>query len=574
MGLTLKEIKNEYTELLLYKTNFEIIASIPLSFLSSINRSINEIDKLTLNVAKYYTKDNYRYEFYDEFKTERLISLDGEFFVIKECTENEIDNEITIVAYGLEKKLGKINIVVENTGIMLDESFYENDYIIINLGEYLLQETGWSFGHIDDEVLYSNFTNDDSYIKSKNGIELKTSNNDVIEIKRKFNKRMRWLEDIDKDWYTFISEDLAEDFNCVPIFDRVNKKVNLYAIDKFGEDLKISLAKDNYIESLERTYNSSDIITRLTLIGNEDKCIVSDFTDSGRDYIENYSYFIETKEMSTPLINALNTHKDIIKTINPLLKKAREDKVYIQNEIELTKNEWFFYIEYDKKLKEIYDNYISKGNMENAVNIQIELTEGLEKESVLAGKIALLENELEELENQIKQYNIQSNKESCIIEGERLFSDDLLNELKEFTFYDTYSNDSFYDAEELIETGTRELELKCRPTREISLSIESFVDRLIDNRFRQQWSGDLGLGDTISIYSREDDYEELFYLVGYEYNFKDRDLSLTLSNKKTEKNNKKVILNALKNAKTNNKQLQKNKRLFNLLKQNKINIYN
>lgn len=572
MNLTLKEIKNEYSELLLYKTNFEIIASIPLMFLSSISRSINEIDSITLKVTKYYTKDNYKYEFYDDFKTERLISLDGEFFVIKECSENEIDNELTITAYGLEKKLNKVNIVLANMGIMLDESYYENDYIIINLGEYLYQETGWSFGYIDEDVLYSNFTNDDNNIKKKDGIDLKTRDNNAIEIKRKFNKRMRWLEDVDKDWYTFISEDLAEDFNCVPVFNRVNKTINLYSIDKFGEDLKISLAKDNYIESLERTYDSSDIITRLTLIGNEDKCIVSDYTESGKDYIENYSYFIETNEMSNSLINALATHKELVKTISPLLIKLREDKIYVQSEIELTKTEWFFYIEYDKKLKEIYDNYISKGDIENATLIQTELVDGLDKESVLAGKVALLENRLEEIDSQIKYYNMQSNKESCIIDGSRLFTDELLDELKEFTFYDTYSNDSFYDAQELIETGTRELELKCRPTREISLSIESFVDRLIDNGFRQQWKGNLGLGDTVSIYSREDDFDELFYLVGYEYDFTNRDLSLTLSNKKTEKNNKKVILNALKNAKANNKQLQKNKRLFNLLKQNKINV--
>ena len=45
-----------------------------------------------------------------------------------------------------------------------------------------------------------------------------------------------------------------------------------------------------------------------------------------------------------------------------------------------------------------------------------------------------------------------------------------------------------------------------------------------------------------------------------------------LSNKKLESNTKKVILDVLKNAKQNNKQMLKNRRLWTLLKENKINI--
>ena len=90
-------------------------------------------------------------------------------------------------------------------------------------------------------------------------------------------------------------ENIQDEFCCIPVFDRKNKTLNLYDMDSFGDDLKIVLTKDNYIKSLIRTTSSNDLITRLKLQGNEEKCIVEDVTATGYNYIENYSYFVQTK---------------------------------------------------------------------------------------------------------------------------------------------------------------------------------------------------------------------------------------------------------------------------------------
>ena len=573
MSVILKEIKGEYNELLLHKANTKIICALPLFCLKSIKRSLSEIDEISIVINKYYGKDNSYFEFYNEFRVERLISLDGEYFVIKECTENKNDNTKTIKAYGLEKKIGKNNIVLSNIGIMLNDSDYTNgDNIIINLNDFMYQEIGWRFGHIDEEVLYSNYTKESLFLTDKEGNYIYDKNGDFIEFKKLLIKRMRWQEDLDVDWYTFITETLSEEFDCVPVFDRINKVINLYYIDNFGDDLKIVLSYDNYVKSLEKIDNSSDIVTRLTLIGNEEKCIVQDYTLNGKDYIEDYSYFINNKEMSDELITALAKHDEIINSNKGVLKKLRDEKTLVNEKLTRYKTEWFFYIEYNKQLKEIALNYRNQGNIENATNIELQLSEGLDKEAIYKANVSKCESQIDEIDEKIKQINIQCNRESCLIDGERLFSDELIRELKDFTYYDTYSNDAFYDAQEIIETGKRELELKCKPTREINIDIENFINRLIDNGYRQHWNGTLGLGDIISIYDRENDIEELFYLVNYEYTFDDKNLVITLSNKKIDSSNKKVILDNLKNAKADNKQILKNRRLWNLLKQNKINI--
>lgn len=572
MNVVLKEMKNSYEELLLHKTNKEIVCALPIECLKSVNRSISDIDSLSIVVNKYYGNNN-EFPFFDEVKTERLISLDGEFFIIKTCRENKDEQTKTLDVYGLEKKLNKINIVLSNIGIMLNDSDYSNgDNIIINLNEYMYQEIGWRFGHIDEEVLYSNYVKGSDYLTDKDGNYIFTKQGELIEIKRHFNKRMRWLEDIDMSWYEFISQNISEEFECVPVFDRTNQLINLYYIDNFGDDLKIILSYDNYIKSLEKTDDSSDIITRLTLIGNEEKCIVSDYTLTGKDYIENYSYFIKNKEMSDELISALNKYDEVLKENAGKLKKLREEKVLEEKKLTDYKTQWFFHIEYNKQLKEMASNYRNQGNTDSAIEMELSLSEGLDQEAIFKANSSLTEQRIENINNKIKEVNLQCNKESCIIDGERLFPDNLLNELKEFIYYDTYSDDAFYNAEEIISCGERELEMRCCPTREISIDIDDFLNRLIDNDYRQHWNGSLGLGDIIAIYDKDKEEEELFYLVGYNYSFEEKTLEITLSNKKLESNTKKVILDVLKSAKYDNKQVSKNRRLWNLLKQNKINV--
>lgn len=58
--------------------------------------------------------------------------------------------------------------------------------------EYLYQQTGWRLGHIDDSVRYMD-----------NG-----------------EPKLRMQEETNTSFYSFITETIAEQFCCVPIFDR------------------------------------------------------------------------------------------------------------------------------------------------------------------------------------------------------------------------------------------------------------------------------------------------------------------------------------------------------------------
>ena len=109
--------------------------------------------------------------------------------------------------------------------------------------------------------------------------------------------------------------------------------------------------------------------------------------------------------------------------------------------------------------------------------------------------------------------------------------EELINELKEFIYYDTYSDDSFLDAKELMKTGEHILETKCKPTIEFSVDSVNFVKRLLGNRFITNPKIELGLGDVVSTYDSERDKEDFVFLVGWSMDYQNNTLNLTFSNK-------------------------------------------
>lgn len=83
---------------------------------------------------------------------------------------------------------------------------------------------------------------------------------------------------------------------------------------------------------MEKTFNSSDIVTRLILEGNEEECIVEEANPTGLNYIENYSYFIENEDMSKELIRALK----LFEVLTP--KRMEKWKEYVNLKAQKNQN--------------------------------------------------------------------------------------------------------------------------------------------------------------------------------------------------------------------------------------------
>ena len=543
---------NRDFKLELCKVNKEVVCSIPKSCLNSLTRSLTEIDTMELVIDKHYIDKNGKIQLnpvWEQVKEERLICLNNsEYFVIKVNSYKSSEDQLNITAQSLEYKLSKIDISVEDVAFYLMDKDEEN--YIYSLNDYMYAETGWKFGHIDDSVRYD----------INNGVK---------------TNKLRTFSSIDKRWYDFLTQDIYEAFNCLVVFDTYNKIVLLYDANSVGENVQIYLSHDNYIKSLERTSSTEDLVTRMYLVGNEEMDIISSVV-TGYPYIEDYSYFIDNNEMSNELTYALKKYNDMVATRQPIwegLVKTKSTK--LESSI-VKKNELYVIYEEIRALKSIKESYVLNNDTKNEVLVMAQITEKIDKQILLEIEIKKLEDEIAQLQDSINNINELCKREYATDEkGNLIFNTKTLDELKEFIYCETYSNDSFLDVKDLIQAGERELSLSCYPSINYTLDIKNFMSRIIKEKFRLQWQGDIGLGDIVILYDKDLDEEVFLFLTDYTQRPNEEDesgLDITLSNKKYQDKNIRTIADKLKEGSLAMRNFKKKSYVFNNVKYNRINI--
>lgn len=550
-SINIKKLNNNF-DITLCKVNREVIGNIPIEWMDSISRSINDIDEVEFTIPSHtidrLTFKRIKNPLYNMVRDERLICLNNEeYFVIKEDEYSFSTNQKKIRAYSLEYKLSKIDIKVEDVGFYLIGS--EEDSDIYSLSDYMKQETGWAIGYVDDSIRY--------YTDSE-GIQHET---------------LRWQESVNKRWYDFLTQDIAESFGCVCVFDTKNKLVNLYDVKTIGEEIQIYLSNDNYIKDLKRTYSSSDIVTRLFLEGSEEMDIIG-ATVTGYPYIENFSYFLENEEMSKELAYALDIYSKRVAEHNITWKELANEKATKSTTLRDKQYTLYGIYEEIRALNSMVKVYESKDDEENKAICIAKITELTDKKIILENEVKVLEDEIIALQSSINEINILCKKETATdYEGRLIFNEMLLDELKEFVYCDTYSNDSFLNVEDLIEAGERELSLNCKPTENYTLGVVDFTKRIIDNRFRKHWNGTLSLGNIIILYDEELDKEVMLFFTGYTLRPNDNEgLELTISNKKVREDNTRTIADYLQDAKRSYQMVNSKMYLLNKQKYNRMNL--
>lgn len=512
--MRIRGAKDSYT-LILCKMNGKKMGMIPYTSVE-IKRGIKTVSELSFTVSKYYGEDNKLNILYNELKTERFIYLDeDECYVIKSISEQN-EKVKTVTAYSREKKLFKITAEFEDISLTLKTPYTDIEGCF-SLDELLYDATGWHIGYVSPKVLYkSNET-------ILNNITKETEATLTTE------EKLRYQESVSTNWYDYINNDISEQFECFPVFNSYDKTIDLYSDEELGNDPNLILSYDNYLKSIECVSDTEDIITKLTLSGNDDLTI-SEVNPSGDTYVENFSYFIESKEMSDDLITALELYYKMVKIRAVEWNRLREEKAEKESVMTAKKTELLLVYSTIKSV----EFAISQSSDETFNSKQQErLVELNDKKVLLERDINLLNTEINLLQESIENINKLCKKKYATDENGRLiFNEQLLNELKDFIYQDTYSNDSITEALTLMQIGEKQLSGKCYPKKTWNVDSINFIERLIDNGFRQHWNGELGLGDMIILKGNES--IEVIYLIGYTQKFDDKTIQLELSNKKEE----------------------------------------
>lgn len=545
MRINIKSI-GQIESLVLCKVSRQPIMELPTSTIVSIERTIDEVDRLTLKINKYIISQDGRKKInnlaYDEIKPKRYLLLNNnEYFIIEEIRVNKINGSLEVIAMSGEQILIRRPIDMEDFGVQILDDDIEQDIYSLNS---LLKEVGWSLNYIDPSIV----CNEDG------------------------SPRMRWQESVNTNYMEFIKNDLAGQFNFLPIFDSVNRKIDLLNLDTIGEEIKICLSKDNYIKSKTKTNNSEELITLLKLKGNEELDI-GRYIIGGYDFLMDFSYFKETKEMSDELISALDKYDEMIKIRTPIWQELTEEKVSKETELALNRTKWQISISQIECYKRLIEQYILKEFVVEENETRVKLSQEMDNELILRLKIEDLLNEIQLLDESIDNINLLCKFETCTDEnGNLVFNEELLMELQEFIFVDVYSDDSFVNADDLIEKGKSVLEEKSRPTIEVDIDSVNFLNRLVDNGYRLKWNGVLQFGDIVILIDEDTDEEEYFYFLGFSIDYSNNTLNLKISNKKSSRENTKTINQYLKEMKKTKELLMNNRYLFNKTKQNRLNI--
>lgn len=488
----------EEFEMILCKPNMEEIAVLQDAFNIKLNLKFNDVNELEFDLP-YYTQYQYK-QFknpnWDLVKGDYLIKVNNEIvFIIKNTKENGEERDIKHVkCYSLEYSLGKRHLRLFQGTRQLYKDNPETGEGIFNLLE---EQTQWKCGYIDEKARKDNSLG-------------------------QHHNKYRTFNVTEKSWLSFLKEEISPAFECVFFYDTINKKVNIYDYESYGVNKGLYISKENYIKTFEKEIKQDEVVTRLYIYG-KDNISISKVNPTGKEYIEDFSYYKNTDYMPQSLIDSLNKYEELSKNKSNefhllLLKKSElEQKKDKQNEIIINLKNELYSITCDLGLK------IRIGEGESDEYKQLMLHKHLKDI-----EITNAENALKNIENDIKNVISDIVKLGNLLEKTNNFTKEELNILDNLTFEKNYHNANFSEEDELYKQAWQEIKKINEPPVQFEIDIIDFLNVI---ECQHDWSK-LSIGDFINVEYNKFGIEAEVRLTGIIHEIDNNKLKLQFTNKK------------------------------------------
>lgn len=324
--------------------------------------------------------------------------------------------------------------------------------------------------------------------------------------------------------YRSVIEDLESVYNCIFIFDTVNNKINIYKIDKYGEDTEIILSDSNYLKSLSCNIKNSEICTMLRVYG-KDKTTIAEYNPTGLPYLYDFSYFLNNGYFSDSLKTALIDYNNLLQS------KEGQFANYLSTLNTLRSNLL-------TKQNELVDLNISKNTIEAALDTLMDNNRRNTSSynNIYQNRISVLnliqskENEIVTIENQINNVlnNIRSLNITLALENN--FTSDQLKELTYYIFEGNLKLDSVDNPQLLYQYAKQYMKIKSTPPYDFTIDLVdlfSIDDRYIIDRFAK-----IKVGNYIYINCPELGFNyEPYRIVQISHSKNNNNLSIVISNK-------------------------------------------
>lgn len=508
----IRRIPDELNLTLVYN-NLKPKAPIGEAEVTSITNSIGDFKYLQFSLKQDIFKEGKTVEHpaYNKIQLEQLVLLnDYGYYVIKDIQQIEDANEIkkVVSCASIESRLAKKMLELPHKVIQLQKNSLDPEEGILDIFE---QETGWKVKYLDKNAQYDNLVN---------GQALKYRNIEVSET-----------------WWNFMSVTIQEAFDVVVYFDHLDKTVSIFDRATFGQDTQLILSRRNYLDNLNKNCDNTDLVTRMYVTGEEGVAINS-VNPLGTNYVEDFSYFANEEYMSKELIDALDVYYPLLEELQERWYEQHEilaslQKEELENDEALTNKTTELRAKKNLQVEALKDD---KGNPDNEMLTELKkVIDGLELEiEEIKANAERLTEEITKQEAVLLEISLSMTKEKIEKDGERVFTDETLDELDCFIFEGNWDNTYYTTDLALFYAAKEQIKKVCKPAFSFSvglnqLAIDVFQLKAIRSELYE-------LGDFVIVETNEElrrsgeaKYEKV-RIIGYSYNPQTDSTDLTLSN--------------------------------------------
>ena len=508
------------------------------------NEDEQDIKSFKVFGIKQKNDEDFATYIYDSIQNRRLVFFDNiGFFSINNVDETYGDSgyykDVKAQSIDVELQQRMIPYIADGTYILNSDND-ENRGILQRIIETIPL---WQIGHVDDTV----------------------------------SSKYRTFEDVsvDTNCLSFLMNEVQDAYECIIIFDIINRLVNVYDQATYVHDTNIFLTKDDLVNTINISENADDLYTAISVTGG-DNITISGINPTGVNTIYDFSYYSGwmTQGLGRNIIdwqNAVDDARDSYYNYNLLYYQYKDDAYECDAEIDrlnglislyekcrtnviaecggssvITARGTIRIEEYNKYIRDKGGSTVSADTIQELLDqINDDISTYL---SALDEKYSILESINENITNVKSAIDDISNS----LKLENYLSEDELTELNNYIFQgkyndeyivftDTMTNEQKFDQMKILyDRAVLQLNKISKPTQEFSVDVENFI---FAKRF-QHFSENIETGCLINVELKNNDMAKLF-LTSMSINYDDKDFKLTFGNRFNKFDTKSLFENVL-----------------------------
>lgn len=359
------------------------------------------------------------------------------------------------------------------------------------------------------------------------------------------------IQEIDDNAYSFIKT-LEDLYDCIIVFDEMDKSFSCYSRNFISDDnyygtvsgeisckSGIELNENNILSiNINETDN---LISGLKVIGKDDDTNIIAYNPYGTNIIYNLDKYSDGNTLSADTITQWGVYQNLLKSKQAKYKELSNQLSLITSQLTsietqyTTKTNRFKTLEnLLNTLKEADETESYNKYLEEQTEVQKELDNLTYYRQSLTTKKVNLTNERIEIAKSMNMKNIKDNN------GNKVFTEDMLNEIDDVLEIDVYNDDTFTDGASLYTYSVDYLKEKIKNHRDFTMTMEDIKKYLkINNNLLRL--GDLFILDNLFTNLLNEKYVRL---ISYKYSPITNDITECIFSNKTTQINR---FNSFKN---------------------------